>query len=65
MAQAFGTSLASVRLPSGQTAYTDTVAPTVPSGLAGVVHGVVGLSDVARLALGPRDAGSAVAPTGL
>ncbi|HEY1733385.1 MAG TPA: protease pro-enzyme activation domain-containing protein [Acidimicrobiales bacterium] len=48
MAQAFGTSFASVRLPSGQTAYTDTVAPTVPSGLAGVVHGVVGLSDVAR-----------------
>jgi subtilase family serine protease len=61
MAQAFGTSLASVRLPSGQTAYTDTVAPTVPSGLAGVVHGVVGLSDVARWH-SDLETGSAVPP---
>ncbi|HEX3946078.1 MAG TPA: protease pro-enzyme activation domain-containing protein, partial [Acidimicrobiales bacterium] len=48
VAGAFGTSLSSVRLPSGRQGYTDTAAPTVPTTLAGAIQGVVGLSDLAR-----------------
>ena len=48
VAAAFGTSLASVRLPSGRTGYTDTVAPSVPSPVAGEVAGVVGLNDLGQ-----------------
>jgi hypothetical protein len=46
VAAAFGTELRSVRLASGAEAYTDTIAPSVPSQVAGSVTGVVGLSNV-------------------
>ncbi len=45
--QAFGTSLAQVKLPNGRVAYANTVAPTVAPQIAGVVQGVVGLDNLA------------------
>ena len=46
VAAAFGTALEAVRLASGAQAYTDTVVPSVPGGLAGAVRGVIGLANV-------------------
>jgi hypothetical protein len=48
VAAAFGTTLRSVRLPSGSVAYTDTAVPSVPTDLSGSVSGVVGLSSLSR-----------------
>ncbi len=45
---AFATKLDTLRLSDGAEAETDTVAPSVPEDLAGVVRGVVGLDSSAR-----------------
>jgi subtilase family serine protease len=45
---AFHTSLSEVHLADGRVAYANTSAPELPSALAGVVGGVVGLSTVAE-----------------
>ncbi|MGH9083199.1 MAG: protease pro-enzyme activation domain-containing protein, partial [Acidimicrobiales bacterium] len=45
---AFGSPLATVRLPSGQAAFLPSAAPTVPQPLAPTVDAVVGLSTVQR-----------------
>jgi len=46
--RALGVELAMVRLSSGRLAYAPSRPPEIPSGLAGVVTGIVGLSSVAR-----------------
>ena len=45
--RAFGTALASYRLPGGRVAYANSAAPRVAAAVAPYVAGVVGLSDVA------------------
>ena len=44
LASAFQTSFESYRLPSGQLAYANTSAPSVPAGLIGTVQDIVGLN---------------------
>ena len=46
--RAFGTRLSVVRLATGRTAFTATVAPTVPDTVTAAIRGVTGLSNVAR-----------------
>jgi hypothetical protein len=47
LASAFSTSFDRYRLASGRTAYANTSAPAVPSSVAGLIQGVVGLSNLA------------------
>ena len=46
VARAFATRLASVRLADGRQAFSDTVAPTLSSSIAGDVDAVIGLDDL-------------------
>jgi subtilase family serine protease len=47
LGSAFSTSFSRYRLAGGRLAYANTSAPAVPLGVAGIVHGVIGLSNLA------------------
>jgi hypothetical protein len=48
LASAFSTSFDRYRLADGRTAYANRAAPSVPSDMAGVVQGIIGLDSLAR-----------------
>jgi hypothetical protein len=69
LASAFSTAFDRYRLADGHTAYANRTAPSLPSDVAGIVQGIIGLDSLARLtpaaALSPQVAPGAASPCSL